>query len=1001
MLSVNIHTLKGTDGKISDEARTELETTIAHEMMHAFMDEATTAGMFGSDGFPGWFVEGMAQTAAGPNTWLKPDEVKNLPDGSTVTTSYGGLKIDGESSDNVIKKAIADNKLEIGRLDGSNASKYGTGYLACMYLGAAISAQQADKNLNNAAGKADSNSISGGLNQLLSAVIQGDSLDKAINDLTGGEFSSTRDFQDKFNAGSADGMLPFVRNLLTNTSSGLGGLATGDLHAADLAENSVKTNVKLFTLHADHTLVENTYDSRHVVETGGTLSTSGTAPVELHVNPVNVFTITGGTEGTDYCFDPETQTLRILSNVPLEISGGTSLIDGRTEYGTIEIADNVNAEITLNGVQIDATKVSGNAAGIQLGNGSKVTLNMKGENTIIGSGESAGIQLFGDYKKDSASVKLEDSSLTINMQAGSKLTAKGGTNDFKGGAGIGTAWATDSSTSTIKITGTGTLDVEGGMGGAGIGGSEGGEMGDIVIEGSGLTIKSVGGSHGAGIGAGGWVSTYNEPEEQKVGDITITGSVDITASSMSHGTGIGGACHSGVGNITIGDEGVSDENIKICAKGGNDGAAIGSGWAGKMGTLTIKSGTIYAEAGNNGAGIGSGKDARTTAGENGGDIIIKGGTITAIGAAHASGIGSGVNGNVSAITISGGTISAKGGWTNAGGNIGGYGLDGKEIKVKVTDPEGVEIKAGPGEGLYVTTGTVDEAGNSLYALKLDYLNELLSKSTVDSVPPGSKALKFPVTIKATLSDGTEYEWTDLQHRNVEEDADGTVAIDKENNAYIWMKGNDVTLEVSYKGDDNKTTYTVKAGLKFFGEYGLWRYSEEDLPAEKPQKPEQVPATPVQPDPPGPDQPDPSGPDQPDSSEPDNQVGGIILQIGANYGETLEIPRFYLSAHALGLDDISIATQDRALEAMGVLRDAINRVSSVRGSYGALQNRLKHNINDLAQTRENISDAESRIRDADMAEEYIKMVKLNILQQSSQAMMAHSNEDSERILQLLQ
>lgn len=72
-----------------------------------------------------------------------------------------------------------------------------------------------------------------------------------------------------------------------------------------------------------------------------------------------------------------------------------------------------------------------------------------------------------------------------------------------------------------------------------------------------------------------------------------------------------------------------------------------------------------------------------------------------------------------------------------------------------------------------------------------------------------------------------------------------------------------------------------------------------------------------------------------------------------------------------------------------------------GGYDALQNRLGHNINDLGQARENITEAESRIRDADMAEEYVQLVKLNILQQSSQAMMFHSNEDTERVLQLLQ
>jgi len=130
-------------------------------------------------------------------------------------------------------------------------------------------------------------------------------------------------------------------------------------------------------------------------------------------------------------------------------------------------------------------------------------------------------------------------------------------------------------------------------------------------------------------------------------------------------------------------------------------------------------------------------------------------------------------------------------------------------------------------------------------------------------------------------------------------------------------------------------------------------------------------------------------------------GGIILQIGANYGEILEVPRFYLSARALELDKVDISTQQNAWDSMPVLKNATNRVSSIRGEYGALQNRLEHNQNDLSQAAENLTDAESRIRDADMAEEYTKLVKLNILQQSAQAMLSHSNQDANRVMQLFQ
>lgn len=97
--------------------------------------------------------------------------------------------------------------------------------------------------------------------------------------------------------------------------------------------------------------------------------------------------------------------------------------------------------------------------------------------------------------------------------------------------------------------------------------------------------------------------------------------------------------------------------------------------------------------------------------------------------------------------------------------------------------------------------------------------------------------------------------------------------------------------------------------------------------------------------------------------------------------------------------MDISTQQNALDSMPVVLNAINRVSSIRGEYGALQNRLQHNQNDLRQAAENLADAESRIRDANLAEEYTKLVQLNILQQSAQAMLSHSNQDVTRVMQL--
>ena len=102
-----------------------------------------------------------------------------------------------------------------------------------------------------------------------------------------------------------------------------------------------------------------------------------------------------------------------------------------------------------------------------------------------------------------------------------------------------------------------------------------------------------------------------------------------------------------------------------------------------------------------------------------------------------------------------------------------------------------------------------------------------------------------------------------------------------------------------------------------------------------------------------------------------------------------------------LADISIADQDKAAVAVDVIKAAINQVSDVRGTLGATQNRLDHTINNLSVMTENIQDAESTIRDVDVAEEMMAYTKNNILIQSAQAMLAQANQVPQGVLQLLQ
>jgi flagellin len=99
--------------------------------------------------------------------------------------------------------------------------------------------------------------------------------------------------------------------------------------------------------------------------------------------------------------------------------------------------------------------------------------------------------------------------------------------------------------------------------------------------------------------------------------------------------------------------------------------------------------------------------------------------------------------------------------------------------------------------------------------------------------------------------------------------------------------------------------------------------------------------------------------------------------------------------------VSIATQDLASGAVSKVKASINTVSSMRGKLGALQNRLEHTVNNLGATAENVTAAESRIRDVDMAKEMMSYTKNNILVQASQAMLAQANQLPQGVLQLLQ
>ncbi|WP_345242347.1 flagellin Hag [Pontibacillus salipaludis] len=126
-----------------------------------------------------------------------------------------------------------------------------------------------------------------------------------------------------------------------------------------------------------------------------------------------------------------------------------------------------------------------------------------------------------------------------------------------------------------------------------------------------------------------------------------------------------------------------------------------------------------------------------------------------------------------------------------------------------------------------------------------------------------------------------------------------------------------------------------------------------------------------------------------------------LQIGANDGQVLNVAiSTDMDAAGLGVNGISIDTAANVSSAISSIDSAIQTVSDTRSYLGAHQNRLEHTINNLGTSSENLTAAESRVRDVDMAKEMMAQTKSSILSQASQAMLAKANQQPQGVLQLL-
>ena len=133
---------------------------------------------------------------------------------------------------------------------------------------------------------------------------------------------------------------------------------------------------------------------------------------------------------------------------------------------------------------------------------------------------------------------------------------------------------------------------------------------------------------------------------------------------------------------------------------------------------------------------------------------------------------------------------------------------------------------------------------------------------------------------------------------------------------------------------------------------------------------------------------------------DNATTSLKIQAGANAGQTIDLTMNDMSADAIGITDASIATREEADASISALDAAIKNVSMERSRMGAYQNRMEHAYNVNVNTSENLTAAESRIRDADIAKEMMNFTKASILQQAAQYAMAMHMQTAQGMLQLL-
>lgn len=668
-----------------------------------------------------------------------------------------------------------------------------------------------------------------------------------------------------------------------------------------------------------------------------------------------------------------------ISPVPVEPLGSITIINGDytitkdgiykmdTNYhGTITIlADNVELQQTDAEVTNACIKGNGIAQNIWLNNINITNKYVKNTNSLIDNlGAGSTLNFIGKNRLTSSAFNIDGKSVihinndvTINGFGTStelivgapgryynygEVPANGYNADIIPDVVCIGSNSGELSTGNIVINNVGTLMTASEMGACIGSGSNGGTIGDIIINDSYVQTQNC---NGAGIGSGISNSScgdiyinnskiYGNKYISRVDRIDIKQDASVPfggALTTSFGANIGSGCKSSSGNIYINDS--------YCRGGDSSyGAAIGSGYYGASRDIIINNSEILAGAGG----------SEFTSKDNF-DIYLSSG----------AGIGSGKSGSVGNITISGNSnITAR---SFNGAAIGAGSIDDTNVATNYPFDTKVISNYGTLTGGSSSVGTIIIEGGKIYA----------ESKKAEAIGGGEHA--YDSGSKLINSGTGDYEvpiiYTDW--RSSVGDiyvAGGEFSSEFPNGKHIYKREpDDPTTKLIKVGDESSSGGET-------GTEGTGKPNDDEKDDDENE--EEYKYTYILKDP-------------------------LIIHTGPKSSQELRVYISGMSSKCLELDGSGLTPIEKALEALGVLDKALEYSLENNTRVGSYISRLDYTEDNLVTSRENTILAESVIRDADMAKEMMEYAKTNVLSQSSQAMLAQSNQMANNVFSLLQ